>query len=566
MKKSLERGSLLLALMIAVIVITALPLTAVQHKAIIIYHNDWSGAANALKTELQGRNYTVTMTDDAAQGLTAITNESNSLTTGDFLVTYLAGHGFNPRDNRNDKSKNTALNHFVQFNTGVIYVNQSAPLFEKIANKGVNLLVIDGSCNGGEAVLYAIGQKYCAVSTTGVYSPSLTNFPYPSNSIKKDSTPGKFGLWWDPHATASWMSGEIVFAIPMRINQRLFRNDSGDMANLSLFLRPSIGIMTCLELGGWNLHYQYCYLYPLIYPDEYAVLDATEKGKFTNSLPAFLSTMHTYSDPTEQFFTQLEGYLGNSSLLNQAASVYVANYEKVWQTLANDPGWEVNANPGKHAADMKGLAPDQYKGAADFLLIPGEIDSLMTVLKTGFDEQESLLKKIDAAVKGLYGKAKIIDLQKKKYLVKKTWPPQPGDPMKKYNQFERKMMERIRLVERELKLSPRVALKPVRKQYVFKTKTDLQIQKNKALQSVHELISLYQPGFKTQVKDNFGVSSAVLNAFKKQNLESLIAQFKAVTPALYYAEGRISFLLSILEDAISKIQGAAQCPCDKVQF
>ena len=145
---------------------------ATQRKAIIVYHNDWGGVPNALKTELQGRGYSVTMTDSASQGLTALTNASNSLAAGDFFVVYLAGHGHDPRTNRNDTSKATALKHYVQFNSGNLYVSQSSPLFEKIANKGVHLIVIDGSCNGGEAVLYAMGQKYCAVSTTGVYSPS----------------------------------------------------------------------------------------------------------------------------------------------------------------------------------------------------------------------------------------------------------------------------------------------------------------------------------------------------------------------------------------------------------
>jgi len=539
---------------------------ATQRKAIIVYHNDWGDTPNALKTELQGRGYTVTMTDSASQGLTALTNVSNSLAAGDFLVVYLAGHGHDPRTNRKDTSKATALKHYVQFNSGNLYVSQSAPLFEKIANKGVNLTVIDGSCNGGEAVLYAMGQKYCAVSTTGVYSPSLTGFPSPAASMSKDSKPGEFGLWWDSHLTASWMNGDIVFRVPERINQRLFRNDKGTMANLSLFLRPSIAILTVLDLGGWNLHYQYCYLYRLIYPDEYDALPSAEKAKFTNSLQTYLTTMHTYLDPTAQFFTELSKNLNNSRLLNWSAPIYAANHEKVWKTLANDATWNVNADPGKHAAKMKGLNPDQYKGEAGFHKIAAEIEFLMTLMKNGYALQEEVLKQIDTAAKDLYGSVKIAGMIKKT-AVKKVWPPEPGEPVKKYNQFERNMMKRINDIENRLQINREYIHRPLQQSHsMVQVRPDLRLQKTDAQNIIEHGIELYKGEFKTPVKETFGLSHAALNAMKKQKLEQLIRKFKTITPTLYYAEGRISFLLAIVEDSVSKFQSAGDSPCDKVPF
>jgi hypothetical protein len=541
----------------------------IKRKAIIVYHNDWvtwGGTPNALKTELQGRGYDVTITDSASQGLTALTNASNSLAAVDFLVVYLAGHGYDPRTNRNDTSKATALNHFVQFNNGILYVSQTAPLFEKIANKGVHLIVIDGSCNGGEAVLYAMGKKYCAVSTTGVYSPSLTGFPSPAASMSKDSKPGEMGLWWDSHLTASWMNGDIVYGVPERINQRLFRNDKGAMANLSLFLRPSIGILTVLDLGGWNLHYQYCYLYKLIYPDEYAALPAAEKAKFTNSLQTYLTTMHTYVDPTAQFFTKLNENLNNSVLKNSSAPIYAANYEKVWRTLANDATWNVNADSDKHAAKMKGLNPGQYKGEAGFHKIAAEIEFLMTLMKNGYALQEEVLKQIDAAARDLYGSAKIASMIKKT-AVKKAWPPEPGDPVKKYNQFERNMMKRISDVESRLQINHEHILKPLQQSHsMLQVRPDLRLQKTDAQNIINHGIELYKGEFKTPVKETFGLSHAALNAVKKQKLEELIRKFKTITPTLYYAEGRISFLLAIVEDSVSKFQSAGDSPCDKVPF
>jgi len=168
--------------------------TGPKHKAIIVYHNDWTDAASSAQSELQSRGYSMVLTDDANTGLQSLAQASISLKAGDYLVVYLAGHGYNPRIVYSDTSKSTVLDHYVQFNSGILKVSQVAPLFEQIAQNEVNLTVIDGSCNGGETVLYAMGQKYCAVATTGVFSPGLTNFPPPSNAMHKDNKPGSFGL------------------------------------------------------------------------------------------------------------------------------------------------------------------------------------------------------------------------------------------------------------------------------------------------------------------------------------------------------------------------------------
>ncbi|NTU59177.1 MAG: caspase family protein [Chlorobiaceae bacterium] len=562
MKKSI------FTMMIAAILTTlAVPAYAVaQKKALIVYHNDWGGAPNALKMELQGRGYTVTLTDNASQGLTALSNLSNTLASGDNLLVYLAGHGSDPRINRNDISKATAASHFVQFNSGILYVSQTAPLFEKIANKGVSLKVIDGSCNGGESVLYGMGQKYTIMSTTGVYSPGLTSFPAPSNAISKDSKPGAFGLWWEPHQTASWMNGEIVSYVPERINQRLFRNDNTDIANLSLFLRPSIGILTSLDLGGWNLHYQYCYLYRFIYPDDYATLDASEKSKFTNSYQTYIDSMHSYYNPSAQFYNKLDSYLSNSSLLNSAAAVYASNYDKAWKTLANDPTWNVTGDPGKYASKMKGITPDAYTGSAGFLKMAGEIDFLMTVLQTGYAQQEALLSQIDAAAKDTYGPAKIAELVKLTP-VKRSWPPEPGESVNKFNLFERSVMRKVDLIDNQLRIDRRTLLmRPTQMAPINPNLIRVSgPRRSEAENTLNLNVQKYQSSFKTTVSaEKVGISAALIDSMKKQKLEELIGKFKAISPTLYYAEGRISFLLSIVEDAIGKVQGAGSSSQDQL--
>jgi hypothetical protein len=435
-----------------------------------------------------------------------------------------------------------------------------------------------------------MGKNYCVMSTTGLYSPGLTGFPAPSDAIGKDSAPAAFGMWWDAHKSASWLNGQIVLALPERINQRLFRNDNTDITNLSLFLRPSIGLLTGLDLGGWNLHYQYCYLYRLIYPDDYAALDAAEKAKFTNSVDTYLSSMHGYSDPAQTFFSRLDTYLNNSILLNSAAAVYSANYSNVWKALANDPAWNVSGEPGKYASQMKGVTPDAYVGTSGFMKMAGEIDFLMTVLKTGYAEQEDLLRQIDAAAKDLYGPVNIASIVRLTP-VQKAWPPESAEQLKKFNNFERSLINRFELIDRNLKIDRRnLLMKPGVMRPVAQPSTAPSVQptmrfmplrssgqvrqpsvaaggKSDAKQVIDLNIQRYEPGFRTVVPvEKVGISHGLINAMKKQKLEALIGKFKAISPTLYYAKGRISFLLSIVEDSISKVQGSNECSCGQKTF
>jgi hypothetical protein len=536
--------------------------TGPKHKAIIIYHADWKDAAANAKTELQNRGYTVELTDDAGIGLQFLTQASTSVKTGDYMVVYLAGHGYNPRTDYADKSKATALNHHVEFNYGNLKVSQTAPLFEQIAQKDVHLTVIDGSCNGGETVLYAMGQRYCALATAGVFSPSLTNLPPPSNAMQKDANPGSFGFWWEyPHMTASWMNGELILQVSERINQRIFRNDDTDINNLSLFLRPLIGCLTSLDLGGWNLHYQYCYLYRFIYPDEYAALEQTEKDKFTNSLQTYLATMHTSVDAGATYYSQLDDYLDNPGLLMKAAKIYSDNYTQIWKTLANDPNWDIGVSPGKHAINMKDISPDKYVGEAGFLKITNEVEYLMLVLKTGFLQQEFLLGQIDElARKVADDPANLPDLSKE--TLKLMWPPDPGDPTIKYNKHERDLVKKISNIEKQKKIDRRLILGPSYERLGMTRMGLSQMEyEMEAKKFINNGIGNYKAGYKTKVDEKIGLSHDAINSINHQKLEEQIAKFKAIMPTLYYAEGRLSFLLSIFEDTVSKVQnGGAALP------
>ena len=542
----------------------------IKRTAVIIYRDYWKDAVKAAQEELENRGYDVAVTDDPTEGLNEINDALTELSSGDFMVVYLAGDGYNPRW-FTDTSKNTALEHYIEFNKGILKVSQTAPLFEQIAQKGINLTVIDGSCNGGETVIYATGQKYCAVATTGVFSPALRDFPYPSSAMQKSGQTGTFGLWWDdPYITGSWMNGDIVYGVPERINQRLFRNDKTEVANASLFWRPFIWCLNILDEGGWNLHYDYCYLFRYIYPDDYASLDQDEKNKFTNDLKNYLSTNHAAVDPATPSFNKLTGYLNNNNLMKKAAKIYAAQYAQVWKTLASDPDWNVQADPGKHAADMKDLTPDAYVGEQGFMKISAEIQNLLAVLQAGFDEQEKLLIQIDAAVKSSGGKIKTPLTTK--VITVPAWPPGPGDPTTKFNNFQKELIKKFKSIEMNLKVDQghiaRFTYGPAltKTESVKITPPSAESMKEGAQKVINQGMKFYQPGFKTVIGPEAGISDAAISALKPPSLADLIAQFKAITPTLYYAQGRMSFLLSIAEDSIGKVQSVDTNPCDLVIY
>jgi hypothetical protein len=401
--------------------------------------------------------------------------------------------------------------------------------------------------------------------------------------MHRDATPGKFGSWADytaigrvvshiasfpegpPYLTAGWINGEIVTTLPERINQRLFRNDNTDFANLSLFLRPSIGFLTGLDLGGWNLHYQYCYLYRLIYPDDYAKLDPAEKSRFTNSLATYLAAIHSTVDPAAPRYATLRNYLTNPALLNQAAKVYAAQYSRVWQTLANDPAWNVDANPGLHAAQMRDLTPDAYRGEAGFLTIAGEIDFLLSILERGFEQQELLLGEIDAVARGLFRGEKLPEIIRRP--VKMNWPPDPGSPTLRFNQFERAFVKRIHDLDLRLKVRRQFLLRPTT-QVTGKPAVQLvaKARKADALKAVNEGVETYKGSFTTLITEKVGFRVASLDPATRQRLEQLIGRFKAIAPTLAYAEARISFLLSVVEDAMVTVQAGGPSPSSQVPF
>ena len=221
---------------------------------------------------------------------------------------------------------------------------------------------------------------------------------------------------------------------------------------------------------------------------------------------------------------------------------------------------------------MKGVTPDAYVGAPGFMKMAGEIDFLMTVLKTGYAEQEDLLRQIDAAAKELYDTVNIASIIRLTP-VQRAWPPESAEQLKRFNTFERTLINRFELIDRNLKIDRRnLLMRPVATQPVAQPTASQSGRpamrlmplrnlaqadqpavaaggKSDAKQAIDLNMQRYEGSFRTAVPlDKVGISHGLIDAMKKQKLEALIGKFKAISPTLYYAEGRISFLLSIVED------------------
>ena len=492
--------------------------------AVLIYHNDWASVVQQTGELLRSRGYAVQTTDKATDGFEMLRRLALSAKPGDRVLVYLAGHGSNPRPPGNT-DRAYAADHFVQFNNGELYVRQLAPLFASLANQGADLSVFDGSCNGGETVCQAARERYCAMSTTGVTSPGLTNFPNLADALRIEQKPSTFGLWWaEPHLIASWLNGTIIRNNPTRSHQRLFRNDRGEFAQRSIFFRPAVDCLKILDLGGWNLRWQYCYLYPIIYPDDYNTLPNDEQAKFTNDTKTYMDAMNAGMDAERPIIAQLKQSLSDRGLMTKAAAVYAAHFARAWQTLVGDSGWEPLNQPDKYLDPLYGLSPRVYQGEPGFHAAVSEYEASVERMEQWYQHQSDLLWKIDAAAQGATtaGRMQIVRLQSHPFPIR--WPSDPAY-YREFNQFERALSarhqalrERVRVKQIPLSSQPRVVARVLNK-------------------NISQL--------KNELKVTFSAAPSV---------EELVAEFKAISVEHSHCLGWSSFLLSLIEDAVSQVQ------------
>ncbi|MEO7942144.1 MAG: VCBS repeat-containing protein [Marmoricola sp.] len=371
---------------------------------LIVWHSDWSNAVTNTGSFLQKRGYQVVSLSDPAAWLTELRRVALTTKPGDRVFVYLAGHGASGRTPA-DTSKATALTHWFQFGVGDgrIDANYSdfAPWFKLMGAKGADVSVFDGSCDAGETVMDAIGERYVGLSTTGCTVPGITNTPDPSHVMSQDGSPHSFGFWWSQEPTATAMFSEL----PHRFYQKIYRSDDTEASYWSLLYKVAINWLLAVG-GGWEMWTRGCYLYKYAYPQGYADLDAGQKAGLTVALDPYLADMRSIRNDYQSALDQLRTILMNQDVVDRAAEVYSAAYPTPWRLLFGDPGWDIATDPVRTSPGLWEARPDTYAGHEGFRRMVDDILRILAVFERSYGEQEELLRKLDKAVQ----RRKLVDI------------------------------------------------------------------------------------------------------------------------------------------------------------
>lgn len=406
-----------------------------QSYAVLVTHPQWDGAVADTARVLRARGFTVLQTADGNVGITLLRRLARTVRPGDRVFVYLAGHGGSNRPAL-DRSRETALLHILQFGDGaIVWYRDFAPSFELMGDKGADLVVFNGACDGGESVLHATGERFLALSTTSVHAPGITGTPDPSDVMAIFGKPSHFGLWWSRDNGASLLNATV----PHRFFQKIYRSDDTEIARLSLFHKPALDFL--LNVGrSWELMVFRCYLLRHIYPDVYAGLTAAEKAATTVDVETYLTTMRASYDTSQTAIADLRRILGDSALVARAADVYAGAYPRPWQSLFGDMSWDVNAEPVRESPIHTPIQPNLYAGRDGFIRMVAEVLRLIRLLETSYATQESLLRRIDRAVR-----RRILDLVLTDRI--ELRPPLITDYLR-FNEFERRdTAEQVRLLD-----------------------------------------------------------------------------------------------------------------------
>ena len=363
---------------------------------LLIKNDDFSGVIASLDQRLRQRGYDVSTVSSAESAVKTITERADVMQVGDRLFIYLGVHGGDPRPTLKDQGVQWSAHHILQPQSGTFTLEQIQTAIVGASQRGADITLFDGSCNGGETVLAAIGQRYSALSTVGVRAPGLTNFPDPAQE-KGFKDQDYFGTWPRPGSTlASQVNGQLRHSKPARVSQRIFRNDNCKIARQMLFWRSAIG---CFGAGGWwNLRYLYCVVFQYLYGESYKELESTEQKKFTVSVEDFIARMkHEAFDEGRELLHLLQAYLNDVPLNQRAEIVYAARHIEAWEAIGFKRSWwrpsEVmeSANfagrmvvrPSKYGRDGYGRLVDDTKAAlASVLAMEQELNDKLRALNS----------------------------------------------------------------------------------------------------------------------------------------------------------------------------------------
>lgn len=505
-----------------------------QSYSVIIYHHQWQGAVNATKSYLNKRGYTLFVTPNGADGIAILKTLSHYLKSGDRLFVYLAGHGGSSRT-VSDISQATSLTHILQFEDGAILgYDKFTPSFEIIGNKGVDLAVFDGSCDGGESVVAALGEHYLAMSTTAARAPGLTNTPNPSEIMKLFGKPSMFGLWWASQYTASLLTSKT----PHRFYQKIYRNDNTEINRYSLFYRTAIHFYTTLS-GGWYLKDKHCYLYQYIYPNEYTALSQAEKDNLTVDTDDYLNIKQADYDDFASVITHLKNILHDETLIDRGGETYVNAFPRAWQTIFGDMLWDVVSEPVKHSSMNNKLEPGTYIGKTGFSRMVNECLGIISCLDYCYKRSKTLLKEIDKEIKN-------------KKLYTGTFKAQPRRMEKitdylEYNEYEEKTTLRMQKIANQMHVDTTKLFKLLEKSTEGVSKE----------QGLKQLLDTEVNTVKVHMKDHI---------LGRDTLDNLIASLNSIAVLETVYLDKLFYLLTIVEESISRVQMKHVAPGDMIKY
>jgi hypothetical protein len=363
--------------------------------AIFLYHGDWQSAVNDTQAVLTSRGTTVLACSDTAAFIAALQGFAATTTPGDRLFVYLAVHGNSSRQ-PGDESRTPCGNHGMEAASGYITLDSISPLFRGIANRGCDLIVFDGSCEGGETVVNAFGERYCAMSTTGVFDPGITGTPDPGAAAGTETKPSTFGVWWHgPHLSGSRLSGRIALDCSQppfpRIWQRLFRNDTTACTTASIFARGGLDAQSWLNF--WWVSVSGCYLYSMLWPAQ------AGSGTFSASVPALLANAAAQAGPMQPALDAYQASVLDAAYSADCAALYTANYVPIWQCMADDLSWDVAGNSSKYAAQMGGLDVGRLAPPSGCTMLLNQAYYYFLMIQACYQKATVLFTALDAAVR-----------------------------------------------------------------------------------------------------------------------------------------------------------------------
>lgn len=550
--------------------------------AVFLHHPDWGGAVAQTEQVLGARGYMIVDTNTASVGVELINRLARVVRSADRVFVYLAGHGAAGRTSTGDHTKESALFHYIEFESGGLRFTDIAPAFSLMGDKGVDLAVVDGSCDGGETVLAASGERYLAVATTGVYAPGLTNTPSPGNTLTKFGQPNTYGLWWSRSDVVSMMTGET----PHRFYQKMYRNDDTEIARWSLFYRTAINFYPAVA-GSWDLVTRNCYLFEYVFADVFNAPSPSDEVKNFKAatkigLTDYLTAMQADYDGFAPTVAALRQILANAALIDRAADVYAGAFPRPWQTITGLFDWDVSTSPAKLVdSNTVWLVPSAFSGAEGFRSLVAECLRRIADLEASWVTQKERLIELDRKVARDRFFKKVANIDAIRMTATLSEQLRKGE-------FDKSTANHTAVLVSQLRTAQHVDGAPHLVEVGIAQPIDLNVDLKRGLQLDEQAERLVPEGIvakkaavvpidnvlKAANLDTSLVSAALRESmtdiftklFPERSVAEIVADIRATETTLWVSLGQLHYYLTIVEEAVSKASETGAQPGDLTAF